>query len=390
MNFKLIKKNKGRINKKRQNFLLKKENDNENIEKKRNVNQKELKNKVKKLEIIKKENTISFCKNKAKYKKIIKNILILIIIQLIYMLIKKYIILLLNHKNKEQIEKKKYYEKEKFAILRRTGCRSCGLFSYYLVYMGCINKFLGKGYIPIVDLISFENTYNNFTISNNSNPWEIFFEQPFGYTLEEVLKTSNFQYFECTDREDRPNEIFIYFNKVAIDFWRGLAMKYCPLKKEIITEANIIMKQLFKGSDNILGVKIRGTDYIASKIHGHPIPPKIDDVISDVKKMQIKNNYDWIFFASEDKIFKEKFINEFKGKIKYLNPKKDVDYDYNKRQVITYQISGNLEYTKNYVINIYILSKCTDIIMSRCSGAAGVILLNNGFRNSLIYKIGEN
>ena len=40
-------------------------------------------------------------------------------------------------------------------------------------------------------------------------------------------------------------------------------------------------------------------------------------------------------------------------------------------------------------MNIYILSKCTDIVMSRGSGGVGVILFADGFRNSIFYNLGE-
>ena len=71
--------------------------------------------------------------------------------------------------------------------------------------------------------------------------------------------------FECIGEGNRPNERFIYYNKLSMDFWHEAAMKYIPIKKEIIQEANIIMKKLFKASNNILGVKFRGTDYIKKK-----------------------------------------------------------------------------------------------------------------------------
>lgn len=152
------------------------------------------------------------------------------------------------------------------------------------------------------------------------------------------------------------------------------------------------MKELFKGSNNILGVKIRGTDYISKKPHGHPISPKIEDVIIDVKNMDKKYNYDYIFFASEDDIIKEKFIKKFTGKIKYLNANLKLNYNYREEKgflINRKEIVGNLEYAKNYVMNIYILTKCIDIVMSRGSGPAGIIILTNGYRNSLIYNLGE-
>ena len=51
-------------------------------------------------------------------------------------------------------------------------------------------------------------------------------------------------------------------------------------------------------------------------------------------------------------------------------------------------IKGNTEYSKIYLLNIIILSKCLDIIASRCSGTAGIFVLTNGFRNMKIYDLG--
>ena len=151
------------------------------------------------------------------------------------------------------------------------------------------------------------------------------------------------------------------------------------------------MKKLFFNSNNVLGVKIRGTDYITMKLRNHPIPPKLDDVISDVKNMILKYKYDWVFIASEDERIKERFIKAFIGKIKYLKYKNKINYDFNSREIIikNKNVIGNIEYAKNYLMNIYILTKCTDIVMTRGSGGAGIIILTEGFRNSLIYNLGE-
>ena len=53
------------------------------------------------------------------------------------------------------------------------------------------------------------------------------------------------------------------------------------------------------------------------------------------------------------------------------------------------KIYGNIEYIKNYVLNIIILSKCLDIITTKCNGAAAIFILTKGFRNSKIYNLGE-
>ena len=76
----------------------------------------------------------------------------------------------------------KQNKKPKFAIIRRLDCSTCGLFSYYIVYLGCINKYINEGFIPIVDLQSFDNIFNGFNVSSSTNnPWEYFFQQPYDY-----------------------------------------------------------------------------------------------------------------------------------------------------------------------------------------------------------------
>lgn len=175
----------------------------------------------------------------------------------------------------------------------------------------------------------------------------------------------------------KPNHF--YYNEKSIEFWHNFAKKYMPIKNVIINESYIIMKNLFAGSKNILGVKLRGTDYIAAKPFGHPIPPDVEMVIIDVKKLCNKNKYDWIFLSTEDEIIKEKMIKEFDNKIKVLNPKKKINYNYKLRKniMLNKEINGNLEYAKNYLLNIIILSKCLDIVAARGSGATGIFILTN-------------
>ena len=57
-----------------------------------------------------------------------------------------------------------------------------------------------------------------------------------------------------------------------------------PIKEKIIIELNRIMSILFKEEKNILGVLIRGTDYMARKPKNHPIPPGPEILIKDIKK----------------------------------------------------------------------------------------------------------
>ena len=288
-------------------------------------------------------------------------------------------------------QKMKDYLTKNFSIMKRFECVDCGFFSFYIVYLGCINKLLSIGKIPIVDLKTYTNAFNKGNTSIY-NPWELFFYQPYNYTIEEVLAyAKNYEYYQCSKNNYRPDEINIYDHKDQMIFWHDFANKYIPVRNEIIKEAEDIMKQLFGNSKNVLGVKIRGTDYISLRPYGHSIPPKVEEVILDVKKMDEQYNYDFIFFASEDELIKQKFSSEFKNKIKLLNPNVVVKYSYtdNHRISVNKNIYGNLEYLKNYILNTIILSKCLDFVTSRCCGATGVYILTKGFRYSKAYNLGE-
>ena len=178
----------------------------------------------------------------------------------------------------------------------------CGLFSFYIHYLGCINNIIIAGHIPIIDLESFPNIFNGFNISINQNPWEYFFEQPFGYKLKDVKKYGkNIQYFNTVN--GYTFEIHtIYNNTFFLNLYHKLAKQYLPIKQEIIKESKTIMNKLFKGSTNILGILTRGTDYVAGRPRGHPIPPTIEMVSNDIKEMDKRYNYDFFFVSTEDDI----------------------------------------------------------------------------------------
>lgn len=284
------------------------------------------------------------------------------------------------------------YENNIFAIIRYPVCQSCGFFSYFNIYISCIKTYIIKGYIPIVELESFPNIFNSFKAnSSTENPWEYFFNQPFGYTIKNIKKKAkNIKFFNCENEETKPRCLDIYSKKIAIDFWHNIALKYIPIKDSILKETNIIIKTLFSNSKNLLGVLIRGTDYIAIKPRGHPIPPKVETVIKDIKEMDNKYKYDYFFLATEDNLIRNALYKVFGKKLKYLLPKRNINYNYLSPKYLSYteSIKGNLANMKDYLINIIILSKCIDIIASRTNGSVGAFIFSEGFRNIKIYYLG--
>ena len=100
------------------------------------------------------------------------------------------------------------YKYINFAVIKRAKGPGCGLFSNYIVSLGCIRKYLIQGFVPIIEFESYKNVINGFIVDpKKGNPWEYYFNQPFGYEYHNIkAKAKNIKYFECSPRNIRPNE----------------------------------------------------------------------------------------------------------------------------------------------------------------------------------------
>lgn len=281
--------------------------------------------------------------------------------------------------------------KKNFAILKRESCYSCGLFSYYKLFLGCVLKHLTQGEIPIIDMQTDKNMYNGFNSNSKENPWEYFFTQIGGYSLNNVKKyAKKKKYYICHSNIKYPDRDIV-FNQELINYWHNISKIYMQIKENILNEANNIIISLFKGSKNVLGILMRGTDFIAARPKGHPIPPKIEIVMKDIREMDNKNNYEYYFLSTEDDIIRTKFIKKYGNKLKYLKYKEDLNYNYENKQFLINdnKIIGKLEFAKIYLLNMLILSKCIDILAARTNGLIGVFIFSEGLRNSKIYNLGN-
>jgi len=296
------------------------------------------------------------------------------------------------------LEKRKYdYENTQFKIIYKKNCSTCGFFTYYINFLGCIITSISSQRTPIIDVRSYPNIFNKYisddnSLKNGSNYWENIFYHPHNYTLKEIEeKAQKLEYEECQNNNMAPNQKEIYYNKYTIEFYHNFSKQYLPIKKEILKEAYIMKLKLFRKKNNILGVLARGTDATTSKSGDVPIPPTAEVMIEDVKKLDDENNYDYIFLVTEDEVIRNKFIKKFGDKLKYLEPENKIEYNYKVNETLSSNknVQG-FKYQKYYLINIIILSKCLDIISAQTYGAAAAFILSEGFRNSYVYNTSIN
>lgn len=136
----------------------------------------------------------------------------------------------------------------------------------------------------------------------------------------------------------------------------------------------------------VLGVLVRGTDYITSNIGESPLPA--DELIKEIKEVKEKGNYDLIFLATEDKdyfnILSEAFPDELisvsqkrfsKSEFKNVTLLSELEAANNKEPGRNFESEDTMV---NYFYAIYLLANCQGFLATPfCSGVLMVQSFNN-------------
>ena len=140
----------------------------------------------------------------------------------------------------------------------------------------------------------------------------------------------------------------------------------------------------------MLGVLLRGTDYIAKQPYYHPIPPPVEFAASTVVVKLREWQCNKIFLATEDKNILQVFKNVFKNLCVTID-REYVNYD---PQKFLYQCqidraNDNFLQGKDYLTQIVLLSMCNSFVAARCSGSVGVMMLAESFEHTYFFNLGR-
>ena len=150
-----------------------------------------------------------------------------------------------------------------------------GLFAITALTLGHIWYGISKSWIPVVDMQNYPNQYLTRENFGKENVWEYYFEQPFRIGLDTAYDGENIVLSGATPPIAPPWGMAAFFDRKPDAFaeWRMFVkLGLFKVKPEIMSETLAIRDKLFPPKERILGVHLRGTDYLA-KPHGHPIPP---------------------------------------------------------------------------------------------------------------------
>lgn len=272
-----------------------------------------------------------------------------------------------------------------FYIVRRSGSKA-GLFSIVMTSLGYINYAVEQGYVPVVELNYGEQRKTQKNIGIN---WEDYFEQPCNYRRKDICHSKNIILGNGIVSTEivYPGENIAH-DMNALNYWRNITKQYLHVKEEIVSEANMLAKELLDGKKT-LGLLVRGTDYVNMKPSGHPIQPSVEEVISKTDEIMKEYGCDRIYLATEDEGIYRKLKARYGDMLVAMKAQRyTTKGNENINDISRKNQSESFIFNKNYLINILILSKCDYLIAGNTGGTQGALLLTNGYEYSYVYDLG--
>lgn len=255
-----------------------------------------------------------------------------------------------------------------------------------------------KGYIPVIDLQNFRTQYTLDDTFCKENVWELFLEQPQGYSLSDIENSKN---IILSKKESSPSVRYLmghsefYDNPERQRYFRNIFNAYIRFNKRTLERLNIEKEKCFKEHKRVVGVLCRGTDYVLKKPKNHPIQPLPENVILDVKQVMKEYNCGAVFLATEDEDIFNLFKKEFGENLLFVEQKRISKSNMQRGEFLAEGKSRLNSFTTpfeegvSYLSATYILSNCTCFISGRTGGAKGVLLMSDSFEYCKIYNLGE-
>jgi len=152
------------------------------------------------------------------------------------------------------------------------------------------------------------------------------------------------------------------------------------------------------GNHNALGVLIRGTDYIVSKMGGVRQMATVTDMLPKIREWIAADGYDLIFLATEDEDVLEQMRKEFGSMLRAVSQVRHSVSDFGTARLLSDLEKKEAENdaglvednTVNYFYALYLLAKCQSFMVSgQCHGERVVKSFNHGkFKRFYRFQVG--
>lgn len=300
--------------------------------------------------------------------------------------------IVIHHKNKEMHVSLGKDNPDKIFFVIRRNASNVGLFSYVVTNIGWIKYAVDQGYVPVVDMQNYYNTYITQENIGKTNSWEYYFKQPCGYSMDDISHSKNI-ILSSLDFSAARNPDPLSVDKFKS--WQEYAQQYLAFSDEAESEIDDKEQELFSGK-RVLGVLCRGTDYTSTKPKEHPIQPQVSDMILKVTEVMQQQNCEAVYLATEDETIYEDFRNRLGDKLVALQTKRFKDTgtaninELSDKIIDTLSDPAKEKHDKgmDYAVTIGLLSRCNCLVAGQTSGTTGAMLLSRTYDYVYIYDLG--
>lgn len=245
-----------------------------------------------------------------------------------------------------------------------------------------------KKYYPVIDLQNYDNVYLEAGNIGKENAWEYYFKQPSGISISEAYKSKNVILSDTAPIIERFHiDSEFYKNHKQFANIRQIFDKYIILNDDTQAYVNLYIEKMFVGKNNILGILVRGTDYVNRKPLGHPRQPSVDTVIADAKEAMKKYNCDAVYLSTEDENILNTFKLEFPEMIflerKYVSSSDNSCVANIINESTSPRIAG-----LQYLCQICALCRCNYLILSKTT-ILPYVLLSGRYKEKFVYELGN-
>ncbi len=278
-----------------------------------------------------------------------------------------------------------------FYIIRRES-QIEGICSVLNSVVGHLAYAESKGYIPVVDMKNYYNTFwQPFSTRKKENAWEYYFKQPAGYSLSDIRNSKNIILCDGIDAHKVPN-LQGTLNSTEVDKWHKIYQKYIKLNSKI--EMKLLDDEQRMQSDDALGVCER-VGILAGKrknevlYSGYAKPATVKHMISETERRMKLNNCSRIFLVIDDEETSEIFKHYFTKQL-FLYKRKRCKYFENGKPSSKKQVVIENELIRNnirYIKEIFLLARCNSLLCDQSTGAMTAIVINgNQYKNRTVLR----
>ena len=263
-----------------------------------------------------------------------------------------------------------------------------GLFTIRSKIEVCLRYALSKGMEPVVRIVkSGESFYSDYS---GDDIWGKFFNQPGDYSLDDVMHSKHVFFSPGFYNGSVQSNIMSQMSKgISLDWKHGV------LNNNLIGYIAERKNKYLPYPQRTLGVLARGTDFVNTHLHNHPIHASKEMIADRIDEALRDWNLDYVYIATEDAVYCEFFKERYGDKVfftdqqRYVTRQNELLSELHRSEEVK---RAGFELGAEYAASINLLSQCNSLIASGGCGGVDEALRENagGYEHVYVFDLGTN